>query len=216
LSSATGPAGPPGVAALPPDWLADGALPLSTVPAETALFRVHRTSHGPLYFGPAVDPATGAREPPSNRFDSITGAFDVLYAGQHFAGAFAETILRNPQLRFVSRSYVAHRAVTEISAGRDLRMVDFQGPGLSAVGLTNAISTGPYEPCWAWSDYLWAHPDRPDGIAYISRHDPQQVCYALFERPDLSFKAGPATRFTLIEAQIRALLHRYGKIITWP
>lgn len=216
MSSPTGPAGPSGVAALPPDWLADNALPLLTVPAGTALFRVHRASHAPLYFGLAADPATGVREPPSNRFDSLTGAFGVLYAGQDFAGAFAETILRNPQLRFVSRSYVANRAVTEIAAGRDLRLVDLHGPGLSAVGLTNAISTGPYEPCWAWSDYLWAHRDRPDGIAYASRHDPQHICYALFERPDLSFEAGPATRFTLIEPQIRALLRRYGKIITRP
>jgi hypothetical protein len=187
-----------------------------TISAGTVLSRVHRASHDPIFFGPAADPATGNREPPSNRFDSLTGAFGVLYAGQHFAGAFVETILRNPQLRFVSRSYVEQRAVTKIAAIREVRMVDFHGPGLSAVGLTNAISTGPYEPCWAWSDYLWAHPDQPDGIAYVSRHDPQQICYAIFERPDLSFEAGPTTQFTAIQPEIKALLKQYSKIMIRP
>jgi hypothetical protein len=134
--------------------------------------------------------------------------------GQHFDGAFAEAVLRNPRLRFVSRNYVTLRAVSEVVASRDLKLVDFHGPGLSAVGLTTAISTGPYDPCWAWSDYLWSHRDRSDGIAYASRHDPQQICYAVFERADVTFQAAPPTAFSSSLPEIKGLLRKYGKILT--
>jgi hypothetical protein len=216
LSSTPGGSGPSGVASLPPPWLAAQVLPLLTIPAGVLLFRVHQAVHGPIFFGPAIDPATCIRQSPTYRFDSLTGTFGVLYLGQHFEGAFAETVLRNPQRRFVSQNYVTLRAVSELTAGRDLKVVDFHGPGLSAAGLTNAISTGPYQPCWAWSDYLWSHRDQPDGIAYTSRHDPQQICYALFERRGLSFRAAPATHFGTMLPAIRALLRRYGKILTRP
>ena len=146
----------------------------------------------------------------------LTGAFGVLYVGKKFEGSFAETVLRNPLRRFVSQNYVSLRAVSEVTASRDLKVVDFHGPGLSAVGLTNAISTGPYNPCWAWSDYLWSHRDRPDGIAYTSRHDPQQICYAIFERPDITFGAAPATQLSTLMPVIRVLLRQYGKILTRP
>ena len=216
MRSTAAPAGPSGVASLPPGWLAARSLPLLTIPAGTPLFRVHQAIHRPIFFGPATDPATGIRQPPTNRFDSLAGAFGVLYLGKQFDGAFAETVLRNPLRRFVSEHYVTLRAVSEVTASRDLKVVDFHGPGLSAVGLTNAISTGPYNPCWAWSDYLWSHRDRPDGVAYASRHDPQQICYAIFERPDATFGAAPATQFSTLLPAIRALLRKYGKILTRP
>jgi hypothetical protein len=41
-----------------------------------------------VFFGPAADPATGVRQPPTQRFDSLTGAFGVLYVGKRFEGAF--------------------------------------------------------------------------------------------------------------------------------
>jgi hypothetical protein len=214
LSLAVGATGPSGVASLPPAWLSTRSLPLLTISVGVPLFRVHQVVHGAIFFGPAIDPATGVRQPPTYRFDSLTGAFGVLYVGQHLEGAFAETVLRNPQRRFVSQDYVMLRAVSEISASRDLKVVDFHGPGLSAVGLTNAISTGPYNPCWAWSDYLWSHRDQPDGIAYASRHDPQQICYAIFERLDVAFGQAPATHFSTILPAIRPLVRRYGKILT--
>jgi len=214
LSSTGGASGPSGIAARPPPWLGSQSLPTLVIPVGTSLFRVHQAAHGPIFFGPPMNPLTGTRHPPTNRFDSLTGAFGVLYAGAQFEGAFAETVLRNPRRRLVSQRYVAQRAVSELAANRDLKLADFRGPGLSAVGLTNAISTGPYTPCWAWSDYLWSHPDRPDGIAYISRHDPQQTCYAVFERTDVAFRSGPATQLAASLPAIRDVLHRYGKILT--
>jgi hypothetical protein len=214
LSLATPAVGPIGAAALPPVWLARRALPLVKLPQGTRLFRVHQIAHGAIFFGPAVDPATGKRQPPTHRFDSLSGVFGVLYAGQRFEGAFVETVLRNPQLRLVSEKYVTARAVSELTCSRELRLAGLHGRGLSRVGLTNAISTGPYAPCWAWSDYLWSHQDKPDGVAYTSRHNPQQICFAIFERPDFAFTAGTPTAFATVLPTIKGLLRQYGKILT--
>jgi hypothetical protein len=167
-----------------------------------------------VHFGPAINRVTGTRGPPTYRFDSLTGRFGVLYAAAQFEGAFVETVLRNPQRRFVSRNYVDLRAVTELRPDRELRLVDLHGRGLSRVGTTNAVSTGPYGPSWAWSDYLWSHRDSPDGIAYASRHNPQQICFAVFERAGLAFTTSPTTGFTEMASVIADLLRRYDKIMT--
>jgi hypothetical protein len=208
--------GPSGAASLPPAWLASRALPIVRIEAGTELFRVHQSANSPIFFGPATDPAIGVRQPPTYRFDSLTGAFGVLYVGEAFEGAFVETVLRNPQRRFVSENYVSLRSVSRLTCRRELRLVNLHGRGLSRFGVTNAISTGPYEPCWAWSDYLWSHRDQPDGIAYASRHDPQQICYALFERPDLKFTTTDPGSFAGMLPTIKALLRGYGKILTRP
>jgi hypothetical protein len=205
---------PLGAATLPPAWLAKRNLPILELPQGAQLFRVHRVVHSAIFFGPVVDPATGKRQPPTHRFDSLTGVFGVLYAGQKFEGALVETVLRNPQLRLVAEEYITARAVTELTCSRELRLVGLHGRGLSRVGLTNAISTGPYAPCWAWSDYLWSHQDHPDGIAYTSRHNPHQVCFAIFERSDIAFTAGTPTAFSTVLPRIKRVLRQYDKILT--
>ena len=140
----------------------------------------------------------------------------MLYAAREFEGAFVETILRNPQLVFVSWNYVTLRCVTELAFGRDLRLVDMHGRGLSRIGTTNAISTGPYAPCWAWSDYLYSHRGKPDGIAYASRHNPLQICCVIFERSDLSVAPRRPVRLADMLPEIRVILRSYNKILTRP
>jgi hypothetical protein len=191
-------------------------LPIIPIPSGTRLFRIHRVGHDAIFFSPPVDPATGERQLPTYRFDSATGTFGVLYAAEQFEGAFVETMLRNPQLTFVSQNYVTLRGVTELASSRDLRLVDMHGRGLSRIGTTNAISTGPYAPCWAWSDYLYSHRDRPDGMAYASRHNPQQICYAIFERSDLSLTPGRPVSLADMLPEIRSILRSYNKILTRP
>lgn len=208
--------GPSGTASLPPSWLATRSLPLVRLHQGTPFFRVHQQVHGAVFFGPDVDPASGTRQPPTNRFDSLSGAFGVLYLAERFEGAFVETVLRNPRMRFVSESYVALRAVSELICNRELRLVDLHGRGLARVGTTNAISTGPYAPSQMWSDYLWSHRDRPDGIAYASRHNPGQICYTVFDRPDTRFTAAGPTSFASMLPVIKGLLRRYDKILTRP
>lgn len=197
--------GPSGSAPPPPAWLASSALPLETIPAGQVLYRVHWSSLDPVFFGP------GAGRRPVFRFDSASGLFGVLYAGVQPDGAIAETLLRNPQRRMVSARDVFMRALSELKPSRALRMVALHGQGLQRVGTDNAISTGPYEPCGAWADSLWLHPDRPDGIAYASRHDPGQRCLAIFERPDLAFDVAATRSFSADPGAVAAVLDRYGK-----
>ena len=199
--------GPSGQAPLPPAWLATTSLPVAAIPAGTPLFRIHRSDRGPIFFGP------GKGALPTYRFDSLTGAFGVLYVGLTLAVALVETILRNPVRRIVNYPDLAERASCTLVSTRDLRVVRLHGMGLQAVGCDNSISTGPYDVCGAWADELWAHSDAPDGIAYQSRHDSGQICLALFERPDLRLRALDSVPLTDQLPTISAILSTYGKSI---
>jgi hypothetical protein len=211
--STTPPRGPRGAASPPPLWLSTTALPISIVAAGTTLYRVHRTRNDPVFFGPGKD-APGRPLPPSFRFDSPSGAFGVLYIAKELAGAVVETILRNPERQMVALSQVTSRAATELRCSRDLRMVQLHGAGLQQVGTDNAISTGPYEPCGLWADALWHHTEAPDGIEYRSRHDPDRLCWAVFERPALSFAKQQTIFLRSMLNNVRAILQPYGKSIS--
>ena len=41
-----------------------------------------------------------------------------------------------------------------------------------------------------WSRALRAHPLKPDGIRFPSRHDHTRVAYAIYSRPASTFKVG--------------------------
>jgi len=98
-------------------------------------------------------------------------------------------------------------------APRDLRLADLHGAGLQQLGLDNAISTDPYRPCGAWAEALWAHPAAPDGIAYRSRHDPREICHAIFERPALTLVAPSPIALLGQLPELAAILSGYGKSI---
>jgi hypothetical protein len=168
--------------------------------------RIHRSVHSPIFFSP------GLGQPPLGRFDSLTGLFGVLYMAFSPEGALAETLLRNPARRTVGLSEVAARSLSLLGPSRPINLVRMNGPGLQALGLDNAITTGPYEPCGRWADALFVHRDRPDGIAYPSRHDPDQLCVALFSRADVTMIAiGDPVPLTERLAEMAAILRRYGK-----
>ncbi len=200
--------GPTGAAPPPPAWLGSRSLPLDLLPAGTVLHRIHRASLGPVFFGPGPD------NPPTYRFDSASSRFGVLYVGLGRAGAVAETLLRNPQRLMIAASEIMDRAATELACRRELRVVKLYGSGLQAVGTDNAISTGPYEPCGLWADALWDHPGQPDGIAYQSRHDSNEICLALFERPDLTFDIRSTKTLTAMLHEIAAFLDAHGKSLS--
>lgn len=202
--------GPSGSALPPPHWLNAARLPMTSISAGELLHRVHRTRHDPIFFGP------GAGVPPTYRFDSASGRFGVLYLGVALNGALAETILRNPQRLMVAMSEITSRSATQLACDRDLRVVTMHGPGLEAMGTDNAISTGPYDPCGMWADALWDHPDQPDGIAYLSRHDPHEVCLALFERQPIGFTIIETRPLPAMLSEVATILDRYGKSIAPP
>ncbi len=202
----TGGRGPAGVAPLPSAWLATVALPILELAAGSSLVRVHRNGFGPVFFSP------GAGKDPIGRFDSPSGSFGVLYMAQSLEGAFAETALRNPQRQLIDPVEISSRAVSVLGVSRTVRLVEMRGRGLQALGTDNAISTGPYGPCGAWADALFNHPEQPDGIAYASRHDPDQVCIGLFSRADIALEvlSGP-TPLADMAAEVADLLRRYAK-----
>jgi RES domain-containing protein len=200
------PRGPTGTARPPPDRLHATRLPLTILPASSTLVRIHHSNRSPIFFSP------GADKPPLGRFDSAAGLFGVLYAAMDFDGAFAETLLRNPERHIVGAAEIAARSIAVLAVSRALRLVPLHGPALSGLGLDNAITTGPYEPCGLWADALFIHPDSPDGIIYPSRHDPEKSCVALFSRPDMSITlASDSVKLSDIIADVARSLRRYGK-----
>lgn len=202
------PRGPSGGAPLPPDWLSATDLPIELVPAGDPLFRVHRVELEPRFFGP------GPGEPATYRFDSPSSSFGVLYVGRSLDVALVETLARNPARKMIAYADVIARASSVLRSPRDLRLVPLHGSGLQKVGCDNSISTGPYDPCGVWADFLWRHRSQPDGIAYQSRHDSSQICIALFERPDLNLDAEPRRPLGDQLETIAEVLTRYGKSIS--
>jgi len=202
----TGRRGPTGSPPPPPEWLATASLPIVEVPADSSLVRIHRSDVSPIFFSPSPGKA------PIGRFDSARGNFGVLYAAETFEGAFVETVLRNPERRLIDLAEITSRAITVFGLSRPVRLVEMRAAGLQALGTDNAVSTGPYGPCGAWADALFAHPDKPDGIAYASRHDPNQACVALFSRPDVTLEvlSGPNPLADML-IDVADLLRRYGK-----
>ncbi|NGO56176.1 RES family NAD+ phosphorylase [Allomesorhizobium camelthorni] len=204
------PRGPSGLAPPPPEWLADISLPIDEIQAGQVLHRVHRSSLDPIFFGP------GSNVPPTNRFDSASGRFGVLYAGLTLRGALAETLMRNPQRLMVAMTDIVGRSVSGLVSDQPLRIVRLYGSGLQTVGTDNSISTGPYEPCGLWSDALWDHPDRPDGLAYQSRHDSSEICLAIFEKADVRLKAKGTQALSSMLGDVAAMLDSYGKSVSPP
>jgi hypothetical protein len=163
-------------------------LPWQEVPAGTPLYRIHPAHLGPLWFGPAPGGAPGGRFDDPKRGDGTTvvegggPTFGVCYLGLSAEAAFAESFLRRPGVRLVSRATFDARAVSEVRVLRALRLVAFHGPGLAALGATAAVAHGPHAAARRWARALWAHPDQPDGIAYRCRHDDDERAVALFDR----------------------------------
>jgi hypothetical protein len=135
-------------------------------------FRVHRAALGPLFFG-----KTG-----SNRFDAPAAEFGVLYLAQHPRGAFVETFGHETGTRLLAVRELEERSLAELRTTRPLSLVDLTGKGLARIGADGRLLDGDYLAAQAWAKGLHDHPARPDGIAYRSRHDPSQVCAAVFER----------------------------------
>lgn len=144
--------------------------------------------------------------------DDPASVFGTYYAGETREVAFVEALLRNPSLRMVSLSEIQARRWTAAQADRDLKLVDFCGTGLSVVGTTAGVNTGNYSVSRAWAAALHGHPDAPDGILYLSRHNPSLRCAAIFNRSSLTITAGPIQTFD--PARIAATLTSYGKVLT--
>ena len=160
---------------LPPGDLATRKPRFLTLPADTVVHRFYAAAFNPIFFDRTLD----------GRFNAPDASYGVCYAAREVEGAFAETFLRKPGFVGIAPDFLAKKAYVKLKTIRQLTLIEFTGPGLAILGATAEVShiSPPYSASHAWSKAIHAHPSGPDGIAYMSRHDDQRLCYALFDRP---------------------------------
>jgi hypothetical protein len=161
----------------PSSRFAKGLLSVD-VPKDSELVRIHWQTNGPVFFGPKPG------MPPSNRFDAPGGEYRVLYAAAELPGAYVETVLRHPY-RIMRRREADERAASRLQAQRRLQLAKVMDEGLQWHGIhAGEISVDDYGPSRQLAlDFHTAFPTI-DGLAYRSRYNNGQVCFALFDRVD--------------------------------
>lgn len=173
---------PPGEHPLPHPEL-DSQTPLIfTLRPGDVLYRHHQSIHNPIHFG-----TTG-----NYRFDDPncpTGAtFGVLYVGADPHCCFIESCGSTTGVPAVSGDYLDSREIAKLELAEELRFVDLASSGgLTRIGADARLLSGSYKIAQHWSAALRVHPSKPDGIRYLSRHDPTRVAYAIYTRPPSAF-----------------------------
>lgn len=182
------------------------ALPASlpTVTVEGPVYRCHSIDHGYQFFGRSA----------SYRFDDPQKEFGVLYLGETREAAFAETCLRNVGATLLSTRFLAKRAMIQVGM-KNVRLLQAYGSGLARLGQTALISASTqdaYPETQRFSREIYQHPDHVDGIAYMSRHDNEQRCIALFDRATGALPVPPDRKGEdmLSAPWLWDILERYG------
>lgn len=153
------------------------SLPTVSLPTGQQLWRIHRASLAPVWFGPAPG------DPPRNRFDAPGGEYRICYLGDSAEVAFAETLIRQPRSRLLPRAMLDERSASTLRLQRDINLACVHGPGLVRLGLGADVAHGqPYDRCQGLAREIWQHADSVDGIQYRSRWDNDRLCLALFDR----------------------------------
>ena len=168
-----------------------------------SVHRVHWTMADPLSF------SVGR----ANRFDAPGGEFGVLYTAAEIDGAFVETVLRRNG-RLIRRDVVGQRSWVRLELTGPLRVARLHGEGLLWHGQDATISTSSdYGLARALSLALFNHAEAPDGIAYRSKHDNDQLCYAFFDRvSEAAFARVGGASFSEDWAATTRLVNRYGAL----
>ncbi len=168
-------------------------------------FRAHRCRRDPLFFGRSGQ----------WRYDDPERSYGVLYVAADLEGAFVEGCLHDSAVGtttpLLSERFLKRRCAAKIRFAGRLKLVDLSGPGLAAIGADARLCVGDYRVAQRWSRALWSHPQRPDGILYLSRHNPSMVCAAVFDRAPTAAaeQLGPFLGPRLIQ-QTAAFLDAYG------
>jgi hypothetical protein len=175
----------PGDHPLPHPELRSQTPLIHTAKKGDVLYRHHRADKDPIYFGTSGN----------NRFDDpdcpAGHGFGVLYAGEDPQCCFIESCGGTTGVPAVSGAYLDARAMATLELTEDLRFIDlFSTGGLTRIGADGRLFTGSYKIAQQWSAALRAHPSKPDGIRYPSRHDHTRVAYAIYSRPASTFKVG--------------------------
>jgi hypothetical protein len=153
-----------------------------TLKSGDVLYRHHQSVHDPIYFGISGN----------YRFDdpdcSTKASFGVLYTGGDMHCCFIESCGSTTGVPAVSGAYLDAREIARLELTEELRFIDLASSGgLTRLGADARLVTGSYKIAQRWSAALRLHPSKPDGIRYLSRHDPTRVAYAIFTRPRTTF-----------------------------
>ena len=190
----------------PPEDFAKRELPVETIPAGTRLARIHRREFDPQYFGSKA----------GNRFSDPREIFGVCYLAMTKEGAFAETFVRGTDDEGIRQSHVQRRSFSVIEMIAPLRLSSLHGPGLARVGATSAVASGSNDVARIWAREIYDHPAAPDGIAYRSKHDDDEICIALFDRArDRIAIAGAPHPMMMDLYGLGMLCVRYGVVFRW-
>lgn len=154
------------------------------LPPFTSLERIHSEKFGPADFNPTVPgPRSGGR------FDSATGDYAYLYAGEDIPTAVEETLLRDvPMTAGVARQLPAvqlrGRRLSSITTARQITLTDLRGaPGLAAVGQDEWLVhcdglDYPMTRKWAHAIRQWDHDT--SGFIWKSRRNLESDAYVFF------------------------------------
>jgi RES domain len=182
------------------------ALPIQILARGTSLFRLHQSCYGAIYFN----------RDNSWRFNNpVSDEYGVLYAALDYYAALRET-LKPDKFNILSTNFLRSRCLSTLTSQRDLRLVDLAGAGLTRIGADGRLTTCSYQIAQAWSQALYRHPDRVDGLYYCSRYDPSKFCVALYdgrvELADLEEQRVTAENMLDIsfESDLQQFLDRYG------
>lgn len=161
---------------LPAGFALPRSLPLASL-SEALVHRLCATAHA------RREPSFRATR--ANRFDDPRGAFGTLYCARSFGTCFLETLLRGAGNLAVSRArYNASAVALLLLDARQLHLVDlFSTSAVAGLGLNLALLAGAsYTPTQQLAGLIHAHRQKPDGIVYRSRFDPDESALVLFER----------------------------------
>ena len=186
----------------PPADFPQRAPVTEVIDAGTTIFRFYKNGYGSTYF--AMDRG--------GRLNAPDASYGVLYAAQSVNGAFAETFLRDPGHNRVDGSMLHSKGLVHLRATVDLRLASLFGPGLANIGATAEVThsgVGEYDLSQDWSRALYDHPADFDGIAYRSRHDDNEICYAIFDRAQRKIQVADEYP-DLDRDEIWELIDRYG------
>lgn len=157
---------------LPPEDFDDRKLPLLEYVGP--FFRIHKSRRA-VFDCPRVG---------DGRFDSTAGNYSCAYSGKTFDCSFVETALWDTGTQTITTGWLRIRTLTIFSAKRNLQFVDLtSGPSLVRLGADAELSSSRDRNLTKpWSQAIWNHPQKVDGIAYLARHDPGEIAYAIFDR----------------------------------
>ena len=156
----------------PPEDLGQRDLPL--LKYSDRLWRIYLGKYdNPLFFGKNT----------RHRFDAPDRSYGVCYCGCDIHVTFVETLGHSPGINFVTRTALKARSLVAIRPNRDLEFVDLTAGGLRRLGAEGRLTSGSnYESSRKWSQAIFEHPERVDGIIYRSRNDQSRYSVAIFER----------------------------------